>query len=50
MNRVTFRYYAVPSYRALLDEHGFVLVDVHDDPGVSTYFLARKSPSAEGRS
>jgi hypothetical protein len=43
MNGVTFRYYAVPSYRELVAEHGFVLVDVHDDPGVSTYFLARRS-------
>ena len=42
MNGVTFRYYAVPSYRELVAEHGFVLVDVHDDPGVSTYFLARR--------
>ena len=44
MNGVTFRYYAVNSYGTLLGEHGFVLVDVHDDPGVSTYFLARKLP------
>jgi cyclopropane fatty-acyl-phospholipid synthase-like methyltransferase len=43
MNGVTFHYYAVPSYRPLLAEHGFTLVDVHDDPGVSTYFLAHKS-------
>lgn len=43
MNSVTFRYFAVPSYRTLLAQHGFVLVDVHDDPGVSTYFLARRS-------
>ena len=43
MNGVTFHYYAVPSYQTLIAEHGFVLVDVHDDPGVSTYFLARKS-------
>jgi cyclopropane fatty-acyl-phospholipid synthase-like methyltransferase len=43
MNGVTFRYYAVPSYRTLLAEHGYALVDIHDDPGVSTYFLARKS-------
>ena len=42
MNGVTFHYYAVPSYRELAAEHGFVLVDVHDDPGVSTYFLARR--------
>ena len=43
MNGITFHYYAVESYRALLMEHGLVLVDVHDDPGVNTYFLARKS-------
>jgi SAM-dependent methyltransferase len=43
MNGVTFHYYAVPSYRELFAEHGFVLVDVHDDPGVSTYYLARRS-------
>jgi hypothetical protein len=39
MNGVTFRYYAVPSYRELVVEHGFVLVDVHDDPGVARTFL-----------
>ncbi len=43
MNGVTFHYYAVPSYRSLVVEHGLELVDVHDDPGVSTYYLARKS-------
>jgi ubiquinone/menaquinone biosynthesis C-methylase UbiE len=43
MNGVTFHYYAVPSYRTLVAEYGFVLVDIHDDPGVSTYHLARKS-------
>jgi ubiquinone/menaquinone biosynthesis C-methylase UbiE len=43
MNGVAFHYYAVSSYRSLLSKHGFVLVDVHDDPGVSTYYLARKS-------
>jgi ubiquinone/menaquinone biosynthesis C-methylase UbiE len=43
MNGVTFHYYAVPSYRKLVAEHGFVLVAVHDDPGVSTYYLARRS-------
>jgi hypothetical protein len=43
MNGVTFHYYAVPSYRELVAEHGFVLVDVHDDPGVSTYYLVRRS-------
>ena len=43
MNGVTFHYYAVPSYRALTAEHGLVLVDVQDDPGVATYYLTRKS-------
>ena len=43
MNGVTFHYYAVPSYRSLVADHGFELVDVQDDPGVSTYYLARKS-------
>jgi ubiquinone/menaquinone biosynthesis C-methylase UbiE len=43
MNGVTFHYYAVPSYRRLLADHGFVLVDIDDDPGVSTYYLARRS-------
>lgn len=43
MNGVTFPYYAVPSYRELILEHGLVLVAVQDDPGVSTYYLARKS-------
>jgi ubiquinone/menaquinone biosynthesis C-methylase UbiE len=43
MNGVTFHYYAVPSYRALLAEHGLALIDVHDDPGVSTYYLAHRA-------
>jgi len=42
MNGVTFRYYAIRDYRALIGEHAFVLESVYDDPGVSTYFLARK--------
>ena len=42
MNGVTFRYYAVASYRTLLAAHGMRLADVHDEPGVSTYYLARK--------
>jgi SAM-dependent methyltransferase len=42
MNGVTFRYYAVSGYRALAAEHGLELVGVHDDPGVSTYYLTRK--------
>jgi ubiquinone/menaquinone biosynthesis C-methylase UbiE len=43
MNGVTFRYYAVASYRALIAEHGFALEDVYDDRGVSTYYFARKT-------
>lgn len=43
MNDVTFHYYAVGDYRTLIAEHGFDLVDVHDDPGVSTYYFARKA-------
>jgi ubiquinone/menaquinone biosynthesis C-methylase UbiE len=42
MNGVTFHYYAIPSYRTLVAGYGLALVDVYDDPGVSTYFLARK--------
>ena len=40
MNGVTFHYYAVSNYRRLVNNHGFLLVNVHDDPGVSTYYLA----------
>jgi ubiquinone/menaquinone biosynthesis C-methylase UbiE len=45
MNGVTFRYFAVADYRSLIGEYGFVLEDVYDDPGVSTYYFARKPPS-----
>src|SRR5262249_31549573 len=43
MNGVVFYYYGVPSYLALIGEHGLTLVEVHDDPGVSTYYLTRKA-------
>ncbi len=43
MNGVMFHYYAVASYRASIARDGFKLVDVYDGPGVSTYYLARKS-------
>jgi ubiquinone/menaquinone biosynthesis C-methylase UbiE len=43
MNGVTFHYYAAASYRLLAGQHGFELVDVYDDPGVATYFSARKT-------
>jgi hypothetical protein len=42
MNGVTFRYYAVRSYRALVAEHGFALEEVYDHTDVSTYYFARK--------
>ena len=43
MSGVTFHYYAVPRYQNLIDAHGLVLENIHDDPGVSTYYLTRKS-------
>jgi hypothetical protein len=44
MNGVTFRYfsYSVHSYRRLLSDHAFALVDVHADSGNNTYYLAKK--------
>jgi cyclopropane fatty-acyl-phospholipid synthase-like methyltransferase len=43
MNGVTFHYYAVANYRTLIAEYGFALEAVYDDPGVSTYYFARKA-------
>jgi len=45
MNGVTFRYfsYSVHSYRRILGDHGFTLVDVHVDSGNNTYYLAKKA-------
>ena len=43
MNGVVFQYYAVASYRTLITGFGFTLVGTNDDPGVSMYYLARKS-------
>jgi SAM-dependent methyltransferase len=45
MNGVTFRYfsYGVDSYRRILGDHGFALVDVHADSGNNTYYLAEKA-------
>ena len=45
MNGVTFRYfsYSVNGYRRILDDHGFTLVDVHEDSGHNTYYLAKKA-------
>jgi ubiquinone/menaquinone biosynthesis C-methylase UbiE len=48
MNGVTFRYfsYGIDSYRRILGDHAFTLVDVHADSGNNTYYLARKSGPA----
>jgi SAM-dependent methyltransferase len=45
MNGVTFRYfsYSIHSYRRILGDHGFTLVDVHADSGNNTYYLAKKA-------
>jgi SAM-dependent methyltransferase len=47
MNGVVFRYfsYSVDSYRRILGEHGFTLIDVQADSGKNggTYYLARRS-------
>ena len=45
MNGVTFRYfsYSVDSYRRILGDRGFTLVDVHADSGNNTYYLAKKA-------
>lgn len=48
MNGVTFRYfsYSVESYRRILGDNDFKLVDVHADNGNNTYYLATKMSSA----
>jgi hypothetical protein len=45
MNGVTFRYfsYGAQSYRRILGDHSFTLVDVHADSGNNTYYLAKKA-------
>jgi hypothetical protein len=45
MNGVTFRYfsYSPHSYRRILREDSFTLVDIHADSGKNTYYLAKKS-------
>jgi SAM-dependent methyltransferase len=42
MNGVTFKYFSldVEGYRCLLVEHGMKLIDVHQDSGGNTYYLA----------
>jgi hypothetical protein len=45
MNGVTFRYFAIADYRSLIGDSGFELEHVYDDPGVSTYYYARKRRS-----
>ena len=44
MNGVTFTYfsYSRDSYRRILSNHGFHLIDVHTDSGDNTYYLAKR--------
>ena len=45
MNGVTFRYfsYSAHSYRRILSDYRFTLVDIHVDSGKNTYYLAKKT-------
>jgi hypothetical protein len=45
MHGVTFRYfsYSPQSYRRILADHSFTLLDVHADTGNNTYYLAKKN-------
>lgn len=45
MNGVTFQYfsYSSHSYRRILGDYGFTLVDVHTDSGNNTCYLAKKA-------
>jgi hypothetical protein len=45
MNGVTFRYYSygAHSYRRILSDYRFTLVDIHADSGKNPYYLAKKS-------
>lgn len=47
MNGVTFKYfsYSRDSYRRILRDHGFKLIDVHADSGNNTYYLAKRTES-----
>jgi len=44
MHGVIFHYYSFSrdSYGDVLGERGFTLIDVHEDSGRNTYYLARK--------
>ena len=45
MRDVIFKYfsYSRDSYRRLLGDHGFTLVDVHADSANNTYYFAKKA-------
>jgi hypothetical protein len=45
MHGVTFRYfsYSPQSYRRILADHSFTLLDVQADTGNNTYYLAKKN-------
>ena len=44
-NGVTFRYfsYSAHSYRRILSDYRFTMVDIHADSGKNTYYLAKKA-------
>lgn len=42
LNGVTFRYFAVRDYRTLIAPHGFEIEKVYGDPGIATYYFARR--------
>jgi hypothetical protein len=45
MNGVVMRYFSfsIENYRRILGDQGFTLIDVHEDKGKNTYYLATKS-------
>jgi hypothetical protein len=50
MDGVVFRYFAsgLKSYRDILVEHGFTVIDKHTDGGQNTYYLAERIPARRG--
>ena len=51
MDGVVFRYFAsgLKSYRDILVEYGFTLIDKHTDGGKNTYYLAERVPQGLAR-
>jgi hypothetical protein len=50
MNGVVFRYFSlsIETYRRVLGDQGLTLVNIHEDKGGNTYYLATKSCEAHG--